>query len=229
MAPEPRLKPRLRVFCEDFLGNLFKRQKWHQLDETKRVPSSVNLYSSISRQLSLQSSHGPAIRSRWKRFLLFWKQQQVWLFLILLGLTSALGAVAIDKVIHLAFTVRAQWTQLTDIWIIQFFQFILFSMIFGLFSACCVRYISVDAAGSGIPQMKCILSGMIIPNLLSVRTLVAKVFGLVCTFASGLSIGKEGPYVHISSIIANQLARIPGFERINSVCGWVFVWALLIF
>ena len=40
--------------------------------------------------------------------------------------------------------------------------------------------ISPVAAGSGIPQMKTQLTGAKIKNYLSVKTLVAKVFGLIC-------------------------------------------------
>jgi hypothetical protein len=33
----------------------------------------------------------------------------------------------------------------------------------------------------------------------------------------GFSIGKEGPLVHICSIICNQLTRLPQFKRIRHV------------
>jgi len=63
--------------------------------------------------------------------------------------------------------------------------------------------------------MKVILSGIEIPQYLSFRTLVAKVLGLIGAFAGGFSIGKEGPLVHICSIICNQLTRLPQFKRIR--------------
>lgn len=63
--------------------------------------------------------------------------------------------------------------------------------------------------------MKCVLAGVNIQDYLSRRTLVAKVGSLVLGVAGGLSIGKEGPYVHTSSCIAHQLLSLPAFQRIG--------------
>lgn len=63
--------------------------------------------------------------------------------------------------------------------------------------------------------MKSILSGVNIPHYLSFATLVAKILGLICAFAGGLSIGKEGPYVHISSIIANHVMNFPLWKKLS--------------
>lgn len=40
-------------------------------------------------------------------------------------------------------------------------------------------------SGSGIPEMKVVLSGMDLPHYLSFRTLVAKVVGLITAAAGG--------------------------------------------
>ena len=77
-----------------------------------------------------------------------------------------------------------------------------------LFSACAVtsvEYISRESAGSGMPQLKAVLSGVTIDNFLSFRTYIAKVIGLICMLLSGLSLGKEGPFVHIAACIAEML------------------------
>lgn len=55
------------------------------------------------------------------------------------------------------------------------------------------------AAGSGIPEIKLLLSGYEFPNLLSAKVLVIKAVGASLAVASGLCLGKEGPFVHISS------------------------------
>ncbi len=51
------------------------------------------------------------------------------------------------------------------------------------------------AAGSGIPEVKCFLNGLNIPQLMTVKTLACKMVGVVFAFASGLPLGKEGPMV----------------------------------
>ncbi|GMK55767.1 hypothetical protein CspeluHIS016_0208230 [Cutaneotrichosporon spelunceum] len=63
------------------------------------------------------------------------------------------------------------------------------------------------AAGSGIPEIKTILSGFVIHGYLGMSTLVVKSVGLAMSVGSGLSLGKEGPFVHIASCIANIVSR----------------------
>ncbi len=64
------------------------------------------------------------------------------------------------------------------------------------------------AAGSGIPEIKLLLSGFEFPNLLSFRVLVVKAVGASLAVASGLCVGKEGPFVHISTSAGYVVARL---------------------
>ena len=41
------------------------------------------------------------------------------------------------------------------------------------------------------------------------KTLVVKVTGLILAKGSGLNVGIVGPFVHISSMIAEQLSKVP--------------------
>lgn len=50
------------------------------------------------------------------------------------------------------------------------------------------------AAGSGIPEVKTILSGFVIRKFLGLRTLLVKAVGLTLSVASGMSLGKEGTF-----------------------------------
>ncbi|KZT10826.1 uncharacterized protein LAESUDRAFT_721216 [Laetiporus sulphureus 93-53] len=69
------------------------------------------------------------------------------------------------------------------------------------------RKVMYYAAGSGIPEIKTILSGFVIHGYLGGRTLFTKAVGLALSVASGLSLGKEGPFVHIASCIGNIVSR----------------------
>ncbi|KAI0267130.1 chloride channel [Gloeopeniophorella convolvens] len=69
------------------------------------------------------------------------------------------------------------------------------------------RKVMYYAAGSGIPEIKTILSGFVIHGYLGGRTLFTKSVGLALSVASGLSLGKEGPFVHIASCIGNIVSR----------------------
>ncbi|KAL9632171.1 MAG: hypothetical protein Q9164_005486 [Protoblastenia rupestris] len=69
------------------------------------------------------------------------------------------------------------------------------------------------AAGSGVAEVKVILSGFVIHGYLGVRTLVVKTLALILSVASGLSLGKEGPYVHIATCVGNIACRL--FSKYN--------------
>jgi chloride channel 3/4/5 len=79
------------------------------------------------------------------------------------------------------------------------------------------------AAGSGIPEVKTILSGFVIRKFLGFKTLVVKAVGLTLSVASGMSLGKEGissrfetdigPFVHITCCVGNIACRI--FDKYN--------------
>lgn len=71
-----------------------------------------------------------------------------------------------------------------------------------------------SAAGSGVAEVKVINSGFILHGYLGLRTLVVKTIALVFSVSSGLSIGKEGPYVHIATCVGNIFCRI--FHKYNN-------------
>eukprot|EP00752_Nemacystus_decipiens_P007845 g7009.t1 len=64
--------------------------------------------------------------------------------------------------------------------------------------------------GSGIPETKCVLNGVSIPQVLAPSTLVTKVLGVILGVSSGLPIGKEGPMIHAGAAIGGSIANIPG-------------------
>lgn len=50
--------------------------------------------------------------------------------------------------------------------------------------------------------------GFVIHGYLGARVLLVKSVGLALSVASGLSLGKEGPMVHIASCIGNIISRV---------------------
>ncbi|KAJ4251438.1 hypothetical protein NW762_011421 [Fusarium torreyae] len=57
------------------------------------------------------------------------------------------------------------------------------------------------ASGSGIPEIKTVLSGFVIPHLFDLKVLVVKAIGATFAVATGMCLGKEGPFVHISACV----------------------------
>lgn len=92
-------------------------------------------------------------------------------------------------------------------WIIGYFCYVLWALCFSLLTAAFVRTFAPYACGSGIPEIKTILSGFIIHGYLGTMTLAVKSLGMMLTVASGLSLGKEGPLVHCSCCIGNIISR----------------------
>lgn len=70
------------------------------------------------------------------------------------------------------------------------------------------------AAGSGVAEVKVINSGFVLHGYLGFKTLVVKTVALLFSVSSGLSLGKEGPYVHIGACVGNICCRI--FSKYNS-------------
>jgi chloride channel 2 len=76
--------------------------------------------------------------------------------------------------------------------------------------------LSPVAAGSGVSQMKAILTGidprLYLPGYFDFSTFLAKVAGLICSVGAGLVVGTEGAYVHIMSIVTHHLLKTPLFK-----------------
>lgn len=77
----------------------------------------------------------------------------------------------------------------------------MWALFLAFLSASLVRMFAPYACGSGIPEIKTILSGFIIRSYLGKWTLLVKSVGLMLSVSAGLCLGKEGPMVHIASCI----------------------------
>ncbi|OBZ72186.1 H(+)/Cl(-) exchange transporter 3 [Grifola frondosa] len=92
--------------------------------------------------------------------------------------------------------------------LLQAFVYIALSIVFAGSSAILVKTYAPYAFHTGIPEIKAILSGYVLDSFLSPWTLLIKALGLALAVASGLSLGKEGPMVHISCCMAYLLSRL---------------------
>mmetsp|Transcript_6381 Transcript_6381/g.11062 ORF Transcript_6381/g.11062 Transcript_6381/m.11062 type:complete len:821 (-) Transcript_6381:37-2499(-) len=163
-----------------------------------------------------QFKYSNSFRSFPKRLFDWFFVDRVFFFLLALGVLTALTAWSIDMAVLYLYIAQNTWVKTIESDALAYVVWILLSIVSGLLATLCVHYVSKNAAGSGIPEMKSILSGVRVSRYLSLKTLLAKVVGLLAALNSGLFIGKEGPYVHIASIYASQLAkRVPWFAKIH--------------
>ena len=165
--------------------------------------------------------------------LFFWRHTfaklgEDWVFLAVLGLLMALVSFGMDFTIVLCNMARLWLVNdlISNIYL-QFLAWITLPVALILFSTGFVNVVAPQAIGSGIPEMKVILRGVVLKEYLTFKTLVAKVIGLTATLGSGMPLGKEGPFVHIASIVAALLTKLVTkfqanesrkFEMLASAC-----------
>eukprot|EP01048_Picozoa_sp_COSAG05_P001612 COSAG05_NODE_55_length_23493_cov_709.337907_22_plen_745_part_00 len=126
-------------------------------------------------------------------------------FLCLVGILTALLALGIEIVIVALGALRNGLTFSTDSFVLSYLIWIVWGGLLSMAATLIPKHIDDNAIGSGLPQMKSILSGFVINRYLSLRTLISKSSGLTTALAAGLCIGKEGPMVHLGSCVANVL------------------------
>jgi len=96
-------------------------------------------------------------------------------------------------------------------------MWIITGIILALISTAICGFISPAAQGSGIPELKTILSGVAFFQQLLPKTLLAKALGLIAIQAAGFNVGFEGPIIHCSSIIAEMVMSMEYFSEFRKV------------
>ncbi|XP_077869292.1 H(+)/Cl(-) exchange transporter 4-like [Saccoglossus kowalevskii] len=102
------------------------------------------------------------------------------------------------------------WAELFNIlgdnagsYIINYLFYVLWGFGLATLAVSLVRAFAPYACGSGIPEIKTILSGFIIRGYLGKWTLLIKSITMMLAVSAGLSLGKEGPLVHVACCCGN--------------------------
>uniref|UniRef100_A0A8C6EYK9 Chloride channel protein n=3 Tax=Marmota marmota marmota TaxID=9994 RepID=A0A8C6EYK9_MARMA len=168
--------------------------------------------------VTLQELWGPCPRiRRGIRGGLEWLKQKLfrvgedWYFLMTLGVLMALISYAMNFAI--ARVVRAHkwlYREIGDSHLLRYLSWTVYPVTLLSFSSGFSQSITPFSGGSGIPELKTILSGVVLEDYLDIKNFGAKVVGLSCTLAAGSTIflGKVGPFVHLSVMIAAYLGRV---------------------
>lgn len=134
-----------------------------------------------------------------------------WYFLVALGVLMALISYAMNFAIGRV--VRAHkwlYREIGDGHLLRYLSWTVYPVALLSFSSGFSQSITPSSGGSGIPEVKTILTGVILEDYLDIKNFGAKVVGLSCTLATGSTIflGKLGPFVHLSVMIAAYLGRV---------------------
>ncbi|KAM6968301.1 chloride channel protein 1 [Aplochiton taeniatus] len=178
----------------------------------RRPPPPVTMESYLSHSSSTKKprpySKCQDCMARIQRYMVT-KLGEDWIFLVLLGLTMALVSWCMDYTS--AKSLQAyKWMhkELGGNVALQYLAWVTYPMVLVMFASLFCHLVAPQAIGSGIPELKTILRGVVLKEYLSVKAFVAKVVGLTAGLGSGMPVGKEGPFVHIASICAAVLSKI---------------------
>nr|XP_031539571.1 chloride channel protein ClC-Ka isoform X4 [Vicugna pacos] len=173
---------------------------------------------SSGKPVTLQELWGPCPRIRqgirdgleWLKEKLF-RVGEDWYFLTTLGVLMALISYAMSFAIGRV--VRAHkwlYREIGDSHLLRYLSWTVYPVALVSFSSGFSQSITPFSGGSGIPELKTILSGVVLEDYLDIKNFGAKVVGLTCTLATGstLFLGKVGPFVHLSVMIAAYLGRL---------------------
>ncbi|RCN25643.1 chloride transporter, ClC family, partial [Ancylostoma caninum] len=144
-----------------------------------------------------------------------------WIVCFLIGVFTAVVAAAIDIMVHYSQEIKFgiiikqllskcdKQTELTGdgcMWTVEAAWMCYNCILVGI-AGCLVIFWAPIAGGSGIPQIKCFLNGIQIPEVVMLKTLISKAVGVACAVGGGLSAGKEGPMIHSGAVVGAGLSQ----------------------
>lgn len=179
----------------------------------EKITNDVNIFESLDYDTMENSIYHKELLSRTNLRNIYVCMVR-WFIMFLIGVITGLIACLIDfgvsKASGLKFTFIKKHldscVKYHCLWL-AFIVWIGFNATFCLAGSLATAIIAPVASGSGIPQIKCFLNGVKVPGVVRLKTLIVKVFGVVCAVAGGLAVGKEGPMIHSGAVVAAGISQ----------------------
>uniref|UniRef100_A0A8V0YYI6 Chloride voltage-gated channel Kb n=1 Tax=Gallus gallus TaxID=9031 RepID=A0A8V0YYI6_CHICK len=134
-----------------------------------------------------------------------------WYFLFVLGVLMATISFMMDLIVFRLYEAhRWLYQEVGDYLVLKYLSWTIYPVALAAFSTGFANSITPHSGGSGIPELKTILSGVELEEYLAIKNFGAKVVGLTCTLSAGSTVflGKLGPFVHLSSMAAAYLGKM---------------------
>uniref|UniRef100_A0A8C6LVZ3 Chloride voltage-gated channel 2 n=1 Tax=Nothobranchius furzeri TaxID=105023 RepID=A0A8C6LVZ3_NOTFU len=113
-----------------------------------------------------------------------------------------------EAYLHISETQKWMYGGLDSNMLLQYIAWVTYPVVLISFSAGFTQILAPQAVGSGIPEMKTILRGVVLKEYLTFKTFVAKVIGLTCALGSGMPLGKEVGVKDVCVCVAGVLFSI---------------------
>jgi chloride channel 7 len=93
--------------------------------------------------------------------------------------------------------------------VLSWFVLIVFGIVYVIIASSLTVFVAPTALGSGVAEAMGMLNGINYPDYISFKVLGVKFLGLGFAVSGGLCGGKEGPLVHMGSIVGMMTAYLP--------------------
>ncbi|KJH41913.1 chloride transporter, ClC family [Dictyocaulus viviparus] len=149
---------------------------------------------------------------------LWHRSRNRWIVCFFIGVLTALVAATIDIMVHYSQEIKFRYiiTRLLSkcdkqneagcMWTVEAAWMCYNCLLVGIAGSLVIFWAPI-AGGSGIPQIKCYLNGIQIPEVVKLKTLISKAVGVACAVGGGLSAGKEGPMIHSGAVVGAGISQ----------------------
>ncbi|CAI5450914.1 unnamed protein product [Caenorhabditis angaria] len=228
-----------RVFSNSNLEQMARRRR-RQEQENELIESAIPRseshealsarYESLNYEVSENKLYREAEYKTSHQITLWRISRNRWIACFFIGVITALVAALIDIGVHYSKDIKFNWilkyliskcdeeqrgTTSGCMWTVMI-AWIAYNCILVTIASCLVIFVAPIAGGSGIPQIKCYLNGIAIPEVVrpqqiffyvtSNKKIIAE-FGVACSVGGGLAAGKEGPMIHSGAVVGAGVSQ----------------------
>ncbi|CAB3397413.1 unnamed protein product [Caenorhabditis bovis] len=178
-------------------------------------------YESLNYEVSENQLYRDAEKKKTHQMTLWTISRNRWIVCFFIGVFTALVAAFIDIMVHYSKEFKfntilkyflskcneeQRGTTSGCMWTVMI-AWIVYNCVLVTIASILVIFISPIAGGSGIPQIKCYLNGIAIPEVIRLKTLICKAIGVACSVGGGLCAGKEGPMIHSGAVVGAGVSQ----------------------
>lgn len=145
-------------------------------------------------------------------------QAYLWFLCLIIGFTMGSLAFLLDMLVELL--INAKWDATEYVSrhsgspILGYAVIISISLALTFIAGSITAYVAPAALGSGVAETMGIMNGVRYPDFISMKALIVKFFGVALAVSAGLCVGKEGPLIHMGSIVGCASPYLPlGFTK----------------